>query len=295
MFAQKIITSTFGDNFRGRTIYIYDVESGIKKAIYSTDQNHVFADHNVKLSLSNNLVAAIARSIDYVHGEIYGRDYIDHTLLLISLKGVLVRTIPNVQRYAWSPDGKKLVCILGKEIEGFGFAADSLIIVSINKWEKRIISPKVGYQDIYWAEFDSMLYATDYFNVHKINPENGSIVKVNFKGIYFSSIGEYYYQPNYEGGGFKLFESKSNLEITPPVIKKEHVNFYQWISNDEIVIGDVISEKKIIVVSTGKIMKTFTGQMIGYDPKTSEIYVHKDKKVFKALPSSKIEKIKIAD
>ncbi len=292
LFTQKIIVSTFGENFSGRSIYIYSVENDEKKAIYSTDHGYVFTDNNIKLSPANNLIAAIARSVDFIHNDANEIDYIDHKLFLISLKGVLVRTIPNVQRYAWSSDGKNLVCILGKDIEGFGFKADSLIVINTTNWEKNIINSKVSYQDVTWAKFDSLIYATDYINVYKIDNRSGTIKETPLKGIYFSSDGKYYYKPNYEGSGFQLFEALSNEEVTPTTINKEVVNFYQWFDKNELVIGDITHEKKIIDVSTGEVKKTFSGNMIGYDARTSEIIVYKDKKVFKDLSESKIEKIR---
>ncbi|MBA4313585.1 MAG: hypothetical protein C0417_13250 [Chlorobiaceae bacterium] len=291
-FAQKIIVSTFGNNFSGVTIYKYDIETKEKKAVYTTDQNHVFIDHKIKLSPDGFYIAAILHDIEF-YKDINQAFYQKDDLLILKLDGTICAKMSEVQLFDWSKDTHKIVYVTGLRYEGKPFTkADRLWILDLKTGRKRDLG-KCNEIDIHWAQFDGMIYTTDLTKVYQYNPEKGYRKITPYKAIYFSPYGEYSYQPNYEGTGFKLFETISNRDITPNNIKKENVNFYRWIGKDELVAGDVTLEKYIIDVQTGRTKNIFTGNMIGYNDKTSEIYVHKDKKVFKELPDSKIEKIKI--
>ena len=69
----------------------------------------------------------------------------------------------------------------------------------------------------------------------------------------------------------------------------------KWLNNRTFLVGDITFDKKIIDLETGKIKMRMSGKVIGYDGRTSQIFLHRDRRVFKDLQKSKYEKVKLAD
>jgi WD40 repeat protein len=271
----------------GSTLYMYD-GSTLRKIF--EDPMRVFPNECIISSESGNLIGVRAsKASRYTEG---GQWYLPWDLLVFSDDGRLIVTIPRVQRYHWSPDGQHVACILGTQYESFGFAPDSLVIINATDWSRHTVSSKVDYQDIYWASFDSMIYATNYRNVYQINPKGGAIVKTNYRGIYFSPDGSYYFAGNYEGQTFGVYERTTNRDVTPQGYKANPaVNFHRWLpKGSTLVLGDTFKDKQVFDLVSKKV-KTISGEMLGYNEHTKEFIVLKRHRYFPEVQDKKIEKI----
>ncbi len=285
---QEIIATTQGSLY-GTALYIYKNDSS--KNVFE-ETNWICQNNNIKSTPDGSYLGAIARTRELVKDE-KGNEYIGHMLLIFNPAGKLLKTLPNVIQFAWSPDCKQIVYIEAK-----GDLEDYYYLIPKTLKTYQIVTDKIisfypgGYADIAWANHDSMIYYTDLHNVYKINPHNKEKVKVDYHGIYFSSDGKYYFNLGYEAP-LKLYESKTNREIKIGDMDEDILSFGRWIDKYNLVVGHVYDEKKIIDVRNGEAIIWFTGEMFGYNSKTKEIYVYKDKKIFKELDDSKIQKIKI--
>lgn len=288
-FGQESLISTL-EYTAGSSLYIYKNMS--KYELYK-DTTRIFYNENIASSPNGRYFSAISSSRGFIGQD--EKAYIDHKLLILTVKGKLKHIISDVQRYSWSPDGNQVACILGKEYEGFGFSSWGLKIVNTLDWTEKTFDANFD-QDIYWAEFDSMIYTTDFATVYKVDPRSGNKTPTSYKGIYFSPDGSYYFHPNYEGTGFSVYERKTNNDVTPKVWKDSaiYINFNSWLpEGSNLIAGDILREKHIIDISKKRTLNKFDGYMIGYDEKSKEIIVYKDQKHFKELKQSKFLKIKL--
>ena len=262
------------------------------RQVYEQDDRAFFND-DIAASPTDRLLCAVSSSRDFIKKETE-QPYVDHELLIFSTGGDLLKRIPHVQRYSWSPNGKQLACILGTKYEGFGFAPDSLIVFNTTDWNKHVLNPKVDYQDIYWASFDSMLYATNFRNVYQINPKSGTIIRTDYKGIYISPDGKYYFRANYEGGTFGVYERKTNKDVTPIGYRESpSVNFHRWLpTGSTLVFGDTFKDKQVLNLIT-KESEAISGQIVGYNEATKEFTVLKHHRFFPEVSDKKIESITI--
>lgn len=290
IIAQERIFATLGENFRNNKVFMI-INDSVQR--FYEDSLRIYRDHNIKEASNKKFLALISSSRGFI-----GEDenaYIDHTLLILTVKGKLKHIISDVQRYSWSPDGNQVACILGKDIEGFSFRSWGLKIINTQNWSERYFNDYYG-QDIYWAEFDSMIYTTDFATVYKVDPRSGNKTPTSYKGIYFSPDGSYYFHPNYEGAGFTVYERSTNRDITPKVWKDSaiYINFNSWLpEGSNLIAGDILREKHIVDISTKRTLNKFDGYMLGYDKKSKEVIVYKDQKHFKGLKQSKFLKIKL--
>lgn len=266
----------------GTKIFICQEDSCRK--VYQRD-DRAFFSHEMGASPKADVLAAISRPREF--------DQSSSKLLLFTKEGKLLITIPDVQRYAWSPDGKAIACITGTDVEGFGFRADKLILINSVDWSQRVLKEGITYQDIFWAEFDSMIYTTDYQYVYRIDPRARKVEKTKYQGIYFSPDGRYYYSANYEGAGFGVYERATNRDVTPEGYKANPaVNFHQWLpEGSTLVFGDIFREKQVFDVATRTTRKTISGQVLGYNKQTKEFIVLKHHRYFPEVPDKKVERI----
>lgn len=287
LFAQEKIITTM-EPTTGSALYAYDGTSARK--IFE-DSARLFPNHRIMISRPGNLVGVLSSK-----GSRYDKQglwYLPSELMIFSIEGKLLQTIPEVQDYVWSPNGKAIVCITGTDIEGFGFKADKLMVIDISSWNQRVLQENVRIQDVFWAEFDSMIYTTDFQTVYQINPKTGVISKTDYKGIYFSPDGNYYFVANYEGGTFGVYDRRTNKDVTPEGYKENPaVNFHRWLpEGSTLVFGDTFREKQVFDAAMRTIRKTVSGQMLGYNKQTKEFIVLKHHRYFPEVPDKKIEKI----
>ncbi len=213
-------------------------------------------------------------------------------LIILSTELKILYSIDSVMAYTWNPAKDRIAYIKGYRLqEKPMFCPTGVYLLDVKS--KR--SKKIGDSgiDITWQEFDDNIYIQDWDGVFVYNTKSNILEKTQHKGIYFSKDGKHYFSRFYEGGGIEIFETQSNRKIDIDGIKTDRANFYQWLNKDELIIGDISLEKKVVNINTGIVKNKFTGKMIGYNLKTLEIIVYKDKKMFKELSESKIEKIKI--
>jgi len=286
-FAQRQILTTM-EPTSGSTLFLYD--GHIAREVFR-DSMMVFLNYYLSTSADGRFFAAIASTPSRYDEQ--GSWFVPRHLLVFSNDGKLNRTIPRVQRYAWSPDGNRIACVTGTRYEGFGFRADKLIVINTANWSQRVLEEGIAYQDIFWAAFDSMIYTTDYQHVYRINPRTGKVEKTTYKGIYFSPDGKYYFGANYEGGGFAVYERQTNKNVTPEGFEgNPAVNFHCWLpEGSTLVFGDVFREKQVYDVATRTIRKKILGQLLGYNNETKEFIVLKHHRYFPEVPDKKVERI----
>ncbi len=73
------------------------------------------------------------------------------------------------------------------------------------------------------------------------------------------------------GDGLTLYETSTNQKIQVEGLRVRNTNFCEWLPEDVLVVGDIRFQKQVVRVQTKQILSSFTGEMIGFDPKTNEI------------------------
>lgn len=288
---QELIVSTFDDKLYGSSIYKWDND---KKREFFRDERVVFWDHGLKPSPDGKYVGAISSSKEYRTNE-EGHQYVAHDLLILTTDGTILDRIAEVQRYCWSPGGDQIAAIIGIDIEGFGFKTTKTVIYDIKTKETRTLLSG-NEQDIQWAEFDSMIYVTNYAMFSRINPNTGSRSIVNYKGIYFSPAGRYYFNANYEGGSFAVYERTTNRDVTPKELRdgRIFVNSHQWLPSGAILVaGDVTKEQKVVDMHQKKVLHTFSGRLMGFDSAQRELILMKHPGPGGNAAKTSIERVRI--
>lgn len=291
--AQDFTVCTFSEELASRdTIYKVDFRDGSKEVIYILGVGQYIMDSYIKISPRREMVGLNLTMGPWLQDE-RGAYYMDRKLVIIDTTGRTLFELVDVQRYAWSPDGRALACITGRDYEGFGFWAEKLIVVNTSNWNQQVLQEGIAYQDIVWAEFDSMIYTTDFQYVYRANPRTGKVEKTGYKGIYFSPDGRYYFVANYEGGTFAVYERRTNKNVTPKGFEgNPAVNFHRWLpKGSTLVFGDIFREKQVYDVATRTVKKRISGQLLGYNTQIKEFIVLKHHRDFPEVPDKKIEKI----
>ncbi len=266
----------------------YDMHKG--RIVNSIDG---FVTSRISISRPLKLVSVLGVEVEKTSdGNIQKKSNGHDGLIILTSSLKVFLSIDSVMTYSWNPTGEKVAYIKGfRKQEKTMFVPTGVFILDVKSKKSEKIADS-GY-DIQWAGFDSYIYIQDWSGVLRYNTSTKYLQKVGNKGIYFSADGKYYLCPGYEGKGFELFDAQSNQQVVLNSINTGDANFFQWLGGSQLVAGDMFLQKKIIDVKTGTVRKTFNGKVFAFNPHTSEIWFHMDKKVFKELNQSKIDKIKL--
>lgn len=166
----------------------------------------------VSVSPDDSLLAVIITKKGKISIEKKGYEVLPkNNLIILDRNGNLLYTFEeDIRKVAWSPGSDKLACIAGTYHEGgFGFTPTGVWVYDINTGEKKKIAERA--RQIRWAEFDNNIY----FKKYRYNPETDKIDTTNFKDIYFSPNGKYYFVPSNPEAEteFQLYETATNKEI----------------------------------------------------------------------------------
>lgn len=287
--AQKRLQQVFyrePDNYH--SLYMYDLQEQVSKKIYETPPKFGFLEY--KLSPTKNLVAFLETNGEHMRPGDLG--YAIQNLVILESTGKVLTRVEQVLHFAWSPSGDSVAFIRGYDYGGMELKTKGVWLLDLSNSFKQIKVSDEKASDISWASHNGKIY-TRWKDIYEIDLLKRTTRKTNLKGMFFSPDGKHYFRPNYEGTGFQLFETESNIEITPKGMDKERVNFYLWLSNSNLIVGDVTFEKRIIEAQTGRILRSLDGYVLDYEKKKQELIVYKDKRDFKSLAQSTFEQIKV--
>ncbi len=264
----------FGDS---RNIYRYDLKTGEQKVILTS----LYGLIDVKTSPNGNHVAAIQYGVRQrnVGKQLDGSDvyYPVNNLIVIDTNGKeLFKIDDDVRIYDWSPDGNRIVYVVGYYREGgIGFSPVATYIFNLSNNIKYKINE--GSININWAEFDNSIYSVgngkEWSIVYKYDPITREEIKTNYKGIDFSANGLYYYVLGDEGVGFRLYSSSTNQEITDTIkniLRPSEKDFdpegnwypgvVRWFSSFEIIFTK--GDKNLIYNIKNKLFSKFTNNLL---------------------------------
>lgn len=261
-----------GTNETRNAKQIYIVQKGAKRILWQND----YPIQNPSLSPNGKYVAFVSRKEN-------ARGLSSLTLKLVNMKGELKLEIEGGVKYSWSYKGDKLAFVKGvPSEEGEGYRPIGAEILDLATESTLNISVKT--YDLCWSQFDDQIYYVDYQTgeVRSYDPITGESTSTTFKGIYFSSSGDYYYRPNYEGGGFGLF-TKENVDITDRFFEATGAIYptARWIDGFRLLIRDENLKRNhnyiniIYDLRTNKVTK-FEGKVIGSSGKRTIIGIVTD-------------------
>lgn len=303
MFAQNIVVIPYDEKEKstftwGSTLVKYNIQKNSTERVYESTELK-FWDNKIKISPRGNLIGTIA-TINRNFLKEKSSDYQRFSFLVLDSIGKLIIRLDDAVLFDWAPEGNRAVYVTGIRYSDKDLpSTDHIWMIDLRNMEK-IDLGSTDAVDIVWTEFDGKIYLDESRGIMRIDSTTHKKELTEFKGLNFSTDGRYYYTVGMLPNEFKIFERETNKDITPSGLVKSILtsnldwNFSRWLpQQNKIIIGDKMYDKKIINVATGSIEKTITGNMIGYNKITSEIIVLKVKKLFKDLPESKVEKIKI--
>ncbi len=283
--SDKFIYST---NDESRILYVYDAKNQISTRLYEAPSG--FRIDSYGQSPAGKQIALLETNGEHMRKGDLG--YAIKNLVIINQNGKVLKRIKNVLEYSWSPAGNSIAFIRGLDYGGMELKPEGIWLLSLSNLNTEDKLSDVKASDIQWARHNNKIYVK-WKEVYELDPREKTSTKTDFQGIFFSEDGKYYFRPNYEGTGFKLFDTGSNKEIALKSIDNKKVNFYRWIKDSHLIVGDITFEKRVLSAKRGDSLSSFSGKVIGFNPKTSEIYVHKDKKAFRGLAKSSIERMKL--
>lgn len=291
--AQDFVVSTLTRDLRDDLqVYRIDIASNRVTPIYTPRSHCAIVDYWIQIAPQRNLIGMIETCGDaspVANPVVWPR-----RLIALEKTGRVLKKIEGVQRFSWSPNGAYIACILGEDTEGFGFVPSDLVVVNTSTWKQKIIGRRIRYTDVSWAAFDSMIYVTDYHRVYRVNPESGLTEKTERRGIFFSPNGKYYYNANYEGGSFAVFDAMDDRVVTPSWLEEKttFVNSHRWIGGTSVLVaGDITKSQKVVDIATGKLLASFPGYFVGFDSRTGDMlrYDPGDNR-----PSTRLSRVKSA-
>jgi WD40 repeat protein len=161
-------------------------------------------------------------------------------LFILTVDGTVVATIDSVMSYSWSPNGFSVALITGYHVEdGEGFRPTGTKILDIES--NRIRSLNFLTYDLQWASFDRRIYFIEHKSgrVQAIDPELPTPEETNYRGIYFSPDGRYYFRPNYEGGGLGIYRN-DNTDLTDQFLRATGVVYADlaWTNTSSLLVND---------------------------------------------------------
>lgn len=271
-----------------RSLYVYEVGKDSSRKFYQTPDDYSFMDF--KVSPTGNYVGLVEFNGEHMRPEDLG--YALQNLVILDVHGKVLAKVKQVLDFAWSPSSDSIAFIRGRDYGGMELKPEGVWLLELkNRFRETMMMPDSA-AEISWAIHNGKVYVRWRY-IHEIDLRSKTIRRTDFNGMYFSPDGRFYYKPNYEGVGFALFETRSNRNITPRMIEREKVNFEKWLSNTELVVGDIDREKIVFDMTTKRIKRTFSGQLLGFDEKRKEILVRRDRHAFKELGESRFERITI--
>lgn len=212
-----------------------------------------------------------------VNGQLVRTYYFEASILqVLDLSGRLLASLPDVRRFAWSPDGTKLAYITGKHHEGGrGFIPNGTWVHDLPTQASRQID--AGSIDVQWAHWDGGLYVDRGYTpespgvrVDRFDPATGALSRTARKGIHFSPDGAYYYRPGEEGDLLVLYlardDSVVEVELTSSMDRKRPA--YEaagWLDASTLITHSSTSEHRGVFlhnVKTGE-RRYFQGMVLG--------------------------------
>ena len=280
-------------DYLGSKIILYDQRGSVIRQLYQ-DENLIFSFEAIKRSPDGTYVAALG-TVNNIFQNEQGVNYIKTLLVVVDTNANIVFKDEDSQAFDWSPDGQKIAIVSGRKYaDKDAPTTERLWILNIDTKQKSFIAPTDAIE-IQWSKFDNNIYLKERSQVSVIETATMRKELTRYKDIHFSPSGRYYLLLRTLPGLSRLFESQTNKDVTPSFLREKSfdVNYFIWLDGQTIAIGDATFEKKILDVEEGKIIKTFDGRVFGFDKSKQELVLHKDKRYFKHLTDSRLEKVRI--
>lgn len=204
--------------FSERMYVFYTSEGYISEHVLSPTGEHValresFFEQDVPIGRRANYV--VRRPVG--NEEVVDRYYENSRLVVLNVRGEpVVDPIDFVRDYVWSPSGDKIAYVTGTYYEGgMGFVSTGTWILDLESRARSMVHSS-GW-DLSWAEWDGRLY------IWQISGQPADVLRYDavegleptpHRGVYFSSNGEYYFDPGREGEPARLFQTDGDLELT---------------------------------------------------------------------------------
>lgn len=276
--SQELLVSSLTETQGGgNKIFRYDNTKNQWVLLYQNDQ-YFFNEYHVSASPNDEYIAMLG--IDRGFFQTRDGSYYQKTkMVVLDKQGREVLVVDSTWRYAWGPDGKQIACIIGVVYEGKSYPKSERL--QVHDLERKT-SKNLGActeVDLAWAPFDSLIYTKGRMKeIYKYNPKSTRKEKTEYKGIYFSPDGEYYFDKGLGGTITEVYSRADNRLATPQVIKKMVTNFVTWLPDTPsvLLVGDFLGEKAIVDVETGISKKKIQGHWLGYDKGTKEIIIKRD-------------------
>ena len=203
--------------------------------------------------------------------------------------------VNNVYDFKWLHNDS-IVFVSGSASEDNeigGFSPTGTWILSLRSKKSHKI-----FDEGYWISVDERshtIYIDNYWKVYAYDYSMGVLHETELNGNCFSPNGKYYYRSRSVYWPFVLYEASSNRPVKVSGIDSS-AEYALWLNQREetLVAGNYYGEKKIIDVGTSKTLGYISGKIIGFmKERNAEAIVIKDKRHFKSLSASKVEKIKL--
>lgn len=224
-----------------------------------------------------------------------GTDVGAHHLQILDSTGKKVIEIANVYDFEWLHSNDTVVYLTGKHSETNeirGFSPTGTWILDLKTKTSHKIA-ELGYW-LFIDESSETIYIDHYWKVSAYDYSKGSLLETNLKGNRFSPSRKYYYRTPGGYWPFMIYETATNKPVKITAIDTT-VQFVQWVPSMEhvVILGDYHAEKKIIDIESGRMLSSISGTVLGFNERTKEFLVHRNKRYLKAISESKLEWMKI--
>ncbi len=141
--------------------------------------------------------------------------YENRILRLVTTSGAELAAFDTARDFAWGPDSSQIAFVTGDYLgHDLDFRETGVWIYDLASKTKRKVSEQGSY--VAWAAFDGNLYIWDAVPVEttqvlRYNISRGKIESTDLASIYFSSTGDYYYNPEGFGRPADIYLTTTNL------------------------------------------------------------------------------------
>ena len=276
-------------NFQSKQKYfnkIYVISKSEEKVLLQIESTIVDFD------MSDSGYLAVSTSESDYQNDMFIREF-----LLYDSTGRKLKTIKNVpvlsdrKFYSWSPDGNKIVYVMGKSLmeNRNPFQSEGIWMYDIEKDKSRKISD-TGVK-VNWSRHDNKIYIQNRFegegivDISEYDPVVGKLIKSERNGIFFTDDGKYYFGYEvYDYEGYlvfarKIYESTSNKrkysEKENESWKNGVTNFIEFIKNSHNVISWNLRNFMIFDVDkVSSVRKSRKAKLLGWNNDMSKVVVY---------------------
>jgi hypothetical protein len=273
---ETFISTQSANKSGGSAIFLLNDSKTVWRPLYSR-QEYYFYESQIKVSPNGEYIALLGLfKIILASGERY---YERMDLIVLDRSGRELTKVDSVWRYCWSPNSDQVAMLKGIRFEGKELPnTNRLQVVRIPSQGVIDLGPSDDIE-LTWPSFDGQIYTKARTGrVFRYSVTNKRRSLTEYKGLFFSPDGAYYFDRGLGGSVTNIFERKTGDVVDIEILNIEDANFADWVPSQPhlLVIGKVGSDKAIVEISTRSVKGKIIGEWLGFSRREQSFLIKRN-------------------